>query len=138
MTKKDSGSGSPVIFTQCTGNIIAIIAVNALDTVQGNAEFEYENYNIINEIVYGAHTIVWGANTTIYNDYRDDPILTANFKALFNNYDNYDYRLASNSMAIDYGNSTYAPNSDILGNPRDAQPGAELIIPGPHREERNR
>lgn len=54
-------------------------------------------------------------------------ILSQNdFMALFEDYDARDFNLAdsSNPSAINFGNPDYGPDTDILGNSRDAQPDA--------------
>ena len=121
---KDTDAGKPVRFTQLTGNIIAIMAINVLEASGGYTKIDYEDYNIINQIVYGAHTIKWGNNTTVYNMYRQNPVSNVKFKALFSDYNNYDCTLAASSMAINHGNPSNYPETDITGASRSDHPDA--------------
>lgn len=142
LTKKDSGAGKPVKFTQCTGNIIDIMAANVLQSGDGYTEFVYENYNIINQIAYGSHTIDWGKNTILFNPYRKNPVSHAQFRALFTDYETADFTHASaNSLGVGHGDPAKAPLKDIHGKVRDTRPDAGCYeygadpVPPPDEEE---
>ena len=57
-------------------------------------------------------------------DVNGTELVNYDINTLFVDAANGDFRLAKGSVAIDFGDPAYAPATDILGNPRDAQPDA--------------
>ena len=119
---KEGSPPTPMTFTEFTNNIINRVSLNTsnLGTI-----VTYENHNIINTVLYGMAGYVWGANTIVLNS-------DSQYKALFNNFDSNDFSLAADSRAINFGNATHAPTTDILGNSRDSNPDAgcyEYVVP---------
>jgi len=102
-------------WTSFYGNIISQLD---LYTDGNNATiFDYENYNIIRAtwIHTTSHTL--GNHTLVLSS-------DAAYKALFKDYDNNDFTLAPDALAINFGNPSYAPSSDILGVSRSIPPDA--------------
>jgi hypothetical protein len=72
------------------------------------------DYNILNQCYFAS---LPSSNNIKYNNENS-------FQALFTDYDNKDYTLASDSIAINRSVSSKSSSTDILGNPRDAEPDA--------------
>jgi len=100
--------------TIITGNIIYQASIYETEDVNT------EDYNILWQW-WGPHDDdhVAGTNDTVYGSGDE-----AGFKALFADYDTNDFSLATDSLAIDFGNADYAPVSDILGVSRVFPPDA--------------
>ncbi len=124
LTKKDSGAGKPVRFSEFTGNIIAICALAMLQSGEQYTEIDLEKHNLINEVLYGSHLIEWDANSTLYNEYLATPMTTESFTSLFVDHANDDYNLPADSDAVGYSHVDYAPLVDILLVDRDGSPDA--------------
>ena len=105
----------PMTFSVFTNNIINRITLNTI--APWNTIITHENNNILNTVIYGMAGYKWEEDTEILNS-------DVAMHALFNNYGSNDFTLASNSMAMDYGDSGHAPTIDILGVSRDSSPDA--------------
>jgi len=104
-------------FSSITGNIIKKLTVNT----DSGIVIQQEDYNIFGTM--GTHIMGnyrRGSHTTLLGTANDYQL----YKALFANYNSNDFTLAPNSLAIDFGHPDYAPERDILGNPRDSRPDA--------------
>jgi hypothetical protein len=112
LTENESGQAR---WTNFSGNIIP--AIDLYTDGNNGTVFDYENYNIVNSTWIHMNSHVLGNHTIVLHN------LTA-YKALFKNYDANDFSLSANSLAIDLGNTAYAPLSDILGHSRGSSPDA--------------
>ena len=98
-----------------TGNIIERLN---LQTNNGKCVVAYENNNIVNIVWIAMNEYTFNTQTTLTNNNL------ARFKALFADYDNNDYTLATSSVAIGHADPKYTPSTDITGDTRDADPDA--------------
>jgi len=98
---------------------VATIVNNIIDKfdVEDGASEIYEDYNILRKWNTNTITCPRGENTLALGTYEA-------FYSLFADTGEKDYQLKEGSSAIDFGNPDYGPSTDILGNPRDAQPDA--------------
>jgi len=103
-----------------TGNIVEQLNIW---TDNGDVILEYENYNVVNRKWLQMTNHSFGENSIVLNSFGAPYDYDA-FKALFTDYNNVDYTLASDSKAINLSVSSKSPSTDILGNPRDAAPDA--------------
>jgi len=119
----ENGNGTLEV-NEITGNIIELLE---LSTEKGTT-INYENYNIVNRRWIDMEDHIMGDHSVVLNN-------RARFEALFNNYNANDFNLAPNSIAINFGNQSYAPVSDILGNSRSFPPDAgcyEYVVSDPN------
>ena len=103
------------------GSVVTSMQNNVLDLVDlytdDGVVINNEDYNIIRTWWIHMAGYEQGANTT---ELGSEDL----YKALFTNYDSNDFTLVGGGTAIDFGSSTYAPATDILGNSRSGAPDA--------------
>ncbi len=92
----------------------------------GNVDEMYNN--IFTGVTLGSGTIISHGNNIFGHEpsgfSKNSTEEIEDMDNLFADMDGQDYNLVDASLAIDFGNPDYGPDTDLLGNPRDAQPDA--------------
>ena len=116
MAVRNLGSG-PLDINQMYNNIIGNLSIDNDGACKPHVVAHGNNIFGENPDVSAGLTYPFVHNET---ELIDQTLTTGYFTNYFGN----DFTLLSNSPAVNYGNATYAPTTDILGNQRDSRPDA--------------